>query len=214
MSSFPQVANTWHYRVVVCDKETLRYTLFHQDTALTFQEVIGLWQSSADFRDFYRETLADSAFEAFFWELPPVSLTSLDRAFEFVLVESTVLAKASADCRDFAEHFRHAREQIVAFQNLSRDAWLIVPVPPRAVGASYPDAMATECCAHLASFCRRADSLQQDQLWQQLGFMLGREVNSQPLWVSSCGLGVYWLHLRLDQRPKYYNYQPYKPYHG
>lgn len=31
-----------------------------------------------------------------------------------------------------------------------------------------------------------------------------------PLWVSTSGLGVSWLHVRLDSRPKYYTYAPYK----
>lgn len=30
------------------------------------------------------------------------------------------------------------------------------------------------------------------------------------LWCSTSGLGVYWLHIRLDQYPKYYTYRPYK----
>jgi hypothetical protein len=30
------------------------------------------------------------------------------------------------------------------------------------------------------------------------------------MWVSTSGLGVYWLYIRLDSFPKYYNFQPYK----
>ena len=30
------------------------------------------------------------------------------------------------------------------------------------------------------------------------------------LWVSTSGLGVYWLHVRLDSYPKYYQHAPYK----
>jgi len=31
-----------------------------------------------------------------------------------------------------------------------------------------------------------------------------------PSWLSACGLGVYWLHSRLDPKPKYYVYEPFK----
>ena len=31
-----------------------------------------------------------------------------------------------------------------------------------------------------------------------------------PVWVSTAGAGVSWLHVRLDDRPKYYGYQPYR----
>ena len=34
--------------------------------------------------------------------------------------------------------------------------------------------------------------------------------NDVPVWTSTSGLGVYWLHVRLDSRPKYYQHQPFK----
>ena len=37
-------------------------------------------------------------------------------------------------------------------------------------------------------------------------------LSDQPLWVSTCGLGVYWLHVRLDSFPKYYRYAPYQTF--
>jgi hypothetical protein len=36
------------------------------------------------------------------------------------------------------------------------------------------------------------------------------ETRPLPLWVSTSGLAVPWLHLRLDARPKYYGFEPYK----
>ena len=35
-------------------------------------------------------------------------------------------------------------------------------------------------------------------------------VNEIPVWLSTAGGGVAWLHVRLDDRPKYYSYAPYK----
>ena len=37
-----------------------------------------------------------------------------------------------------------------------------------------------------------------------------RYLDVMGLWLSTAGLGVYWLHLRLDTRPKYYSFQPYR----
>lgn len=31
-----------------------------------------------------------------------------------------------------------------------------------------------------------------------------------PLWVSTSGLGVPWLHVRLDDAPKYYTHRPFR----
>ncbi|WP_391540805.1 DUF6940 family protein [Halomicronema hongdechloris] len=33
---------------------------------------------------------------------------------------------------------------------------------------------------------------------------------SRPRWVNASGLGVAWLHVRLDTRPKYYQHEPYR----
>lgn len=38
------------------------------------------------------------------------------------------------------------------------------------------------------------------------------EKKDVPIWLSTSGLGVYWLHVRLDTRPKYYNHDEYKYY--
>jgi hypothetical protein len=45
---------------------------------------------------------------------------------------------------------------------------------------------------------------------------LGSAGEDAPLWISTSGLGVYWLHVRLDARPKYYTYAPFRqwPYQG
>ena len=34
--------------------------------------------------------------------------------------------------------------------------------------------------------------------------------SQRPLWLSTNGLGVAWLHARIDARPKYYSHRPYR----
>ncbi len=33
---------------------------------------------------------------------------------------------------------------------------------------------------------------------------------TNPVWLSTAGAGVSWLHVRLDDRPKYYGHGPYR----
>lgn len=68
---------------------------------------------------------------------------------------------------------------------------------------------------HLASFLRGAPSEQVHTLWQRVGMELEARLVAQgardiPTWTSTSGLGVSWLHVRLDSRPKYYQYRPFK----
>jgi hypothetical protein len=39
---------------------------------------------------------------------------------------------------------------------------------------------------------------------------MARRVGRQPVWLSTAGAGVAWLHVRLDDRPKYYGHGPYR----
>jgi hypothetical protein len=32
----------------------------------------------------------------------------------------------------------------------------------------------------------------------------------RPVWLSTAGAGVPWLHLRLDDRPRYYGFAPFR----
>ena len=88
---------------------------------------------------------------------------------------------------------------IVSFANLSGDATLIVPSPRIGIDAY----------GHLAAFIRQAPSSQIDKLWRVIGSTVKSRIGKTPLWLSTAGGGVAWLHVRLDSYPKYYGYSPY-----
>jgi len=43
-----------------------------------------------------------------------------------------------------------------------------------------------------------------------VGAALERQLGAQPVWLNTSGLGIYWLHIRLDSSPKYYTHAPYR----
>ncbi len=169
---------------------------------LTYAQVLQGWAQDRLFRAFFTGLLADAPFAAYFWETPPVTRAHSERPFECVLVDSPALASVPADRDSFAEHFAaaDAGEAVVSFPSLGRDALLIAPCPR----------VSPQAYAHLAAFTRCAPESQQHALWQRLGTAAGERLSDQPLWISTSGLGVYWLHLRLDRYPKYYTFSPYK----
>jgi hypothetical protein len=65
---------------------------------------------------------------------------------------------------------------------------------------------------HLAAFTRRASAAQNHALWRTVGVVLERQIGAEPVWLSTAGGGVSWLHVRLDTRPKYYGFHPYTVY--
>jgi hypothetical protein len=178
----------------------IRHDLWSQDNAVSYDEVLRLWQHDTEFRSFFLTILRGSAFAAFRWETPPITTATLDRPFEFVLIDTPELDRR-ADPDAFAEHFRAGDgSQIAAFPNLGKDAVLIVPKP----------ATAASEYAHLAAFLRSAPESQKHELWQTVGQEMLAAVGESPRWLSTAGLGVPWLHLRIDSRPKYYAFAGYR----
>jgi len=179
-----------------------KFSLFREEGAIAYSEAIQLWEGDGDFRRFFITLLAKVPFRAYFWETPPVTTASAGQPFEFVVVESPDLAKVRPDDRTFGDYFNSAPpdKAIVSFPSLGKDALLIAPRPLVSPSA-YP---------HLARFVREAPEAQQQELWREVGAHLARRLGENPVWVSTSGLGVYWLHVRLDSRPKYYTFRPYK----
>ena len=177
-----------------------RTIILNNDERITYQEVIELWQNDRSFREFFISALADTPMTAYFWETPPISKSTANRKFEFVAIDSPKLTDIKPEPSDFQEYFASATEEVITFPNLSNDALLVVPCPVAKIPA----------CTHIASFVRNAANSQQHSLWQTLGRAIAQQLNEQPIWVSTSGLDVSWLHVRLDSRPKHYCFEPYK----
>ena len=189
----------WTSKSRLVDSDNVSQILILQDgKRITYGEAIQLWQEDFNFRTFFISLLANSPYEAYFWETPPIDRSNCDRPFEFVLTNNPRLARVKPDYHSFKQYFK-SQEDVVTFANLRKDALLVVPCP-LAERSAYP---------HLAAFVRNAPQEQQHLLWQTLGKEIETNLSQQPLWVSTSGLGVYWLHLRLDSYPKYYSYKPY-----
>jgi hypothetical protein len=107
----------------------------------------------------------------------------------------------SPEAQAFGEHFGKdlTGEGIVTFENLGRDAMLVVPCP----------LVDHKHYAHIGAFIRSAPPLQVHALLRSLGQAVLDRLSARPMWVSTAGMGVYWLHVRLDSIPKYYRHVPY-----
>ncbi len=176
-----------------------KYHLTENDKTLSFREVIDLMQNSLKFRQFFTNILRESPYAGYFWEVKSVTKNQLDEEFEFVLVNAEVFTRLQPDRRNFEQYFKRG-QPVVAFPNLRGDAQLIVPT----------DIVEEACYTHLATFVRNAPEGQVEQFWKRVGKEYEALIDNAPRWLSTSGLGVYWLHVRIDTRPKYYQYQPYK----
>ena len=189
----------WRIDRATAGRDAARWKIRLDDrSALTFHALCAAWRSVTTFRSFWVESLRDVPFDAFAWECPPVTVENVLREFECIFVSSPMLARMPQDSDAFAEHFR-PDSSVVTFDNLGSDAVLVAPCPGGA-GTNF---------SHLASFNATATAAQQDALWQAVGQAMERRIGKRPVWLSTAGLGIAWLHVRLDDRPKYYRHMPY-----
>lgn len=178
-----------------------KVTIAENERTLTFADVITAWRDDAAFRAFYCTTLAATSHPAFFWEMPPIRRGFMDTPYEFALIRSDALARMAPDTEAFAAAFRTAGSFIATFPNLGGDATLVAP----------EQIAAATCYAHLAAFVRMAPSPQQHELFRALAHAVDGLLRTQNrrFWVSTSGLGIAWLHIRIDTVPKYYQHRPY-----
>jgi len=182
----------------------------HNGEELSWSEVLYLWQHDDEFCDLFTDTLCESEYDDFFWETLPVSAhTAAEHSFQFIVIDAKgVLASHPGNPRLFHQHTMHIQgsDQVVTFHNQSQRADMVAPCQ------SGPESH----YGHLAAFLRSAPIAQIREFWRVLGQRVenllgegGRSPKS-PVWVSSHGIGVPWVHIRLDSSPRFYHYTPWK----
>jgi hypothetical protein len=164
--------------------------------ALTVDQVRQDWLGGGRTLSALRQVIAEAG--AAMWETRPCPADqAAGQAFEFVLVPEPRLAQRRADSSAFAGHF--GTGQAVAFDSLRGDARLVAPTPD-----------ADDDAAHLASFAASASGERWAALWRTVAEEDEAARRRGQPWLSTAGLGVPWLHVRFDVRPKYYRHDPYR----
>lgn len=186
-------------REALSNNRGLRFAVDLDALPATVADVLRGWEGDAEFRSLFNALLAEAPYTAFRWETPPVTAALVSQPFEFVLLDSPGLVRRP-DPEAFAEHFHRGVDGVAVFPNLGGDAIMVVPCPIAEVSAY----------GHLAAFVRLAPDSQRHVLWQSVADAMTRRIGDKPVWLSTAGAGVSWLHVRLDDRPKYYGFAPYR----
>jgi hypothetical protein len=184
--------------------QMIKQRILRHGQPLPYADVLQLWQSDETLRQLFIDLLVQAPYRAYRWETPPLTrFNAAQQPFEFVLVDAPGLRR-TPDVKTFARQFTTAQSGIARCQNLGGDATMIIPAPP-ASGPGYSD---------LATFVRQAPAGLSHELWRVVGATLQQQLGPSPLWLSTAGGGVAWLHVRIDSRPKYYHHSPYKAHPG
>jgi len=192
------------------DSRTEKVVFIYRETGvqLTWGDVIREMAKDDDiFGCFFSQAIAYSPFLHFFWECP--KMRSLNENFEFVTVKNPKrFAPASRDAFEevFAAKKKEAENwadvKAIAFENKDGSSQLVAPTQRLNRLEPY---------GSISLFVRRAPEEQQVAFWRLVFKSLSNRLSSSPngIWLSTSGLGVPWLHVRLDQKPKYYHTKSY-----
>lgn len=189
----------WNIDEIESSKTNLKFGISEERSPVSNRQFLQLLKEESSFRSFYNEFLIGLGFDAFFWENKPMLNSNLDAEYECNVINTDFLAGKSPDVQTFRSYFKEDRE-VVTFPNLGKDATLIAPCPVDQ-NRGY---------AHIGTFIREAPVAQIQAFWKRVGQEMLSEMKDDPRWLSTSGLGVFWLHARIDSVPKYYQTKAYK----
>ena len=168
---------------------------------LSFAEVLAGWRGEPAIREMTLAALAATTAPAIFWEMPRLDAEMLGSPYECMLLPARGLETTEPDASAFADKFDAQPDApIVVFDNLGGDATLVAP-RPQGPASNY---------GHLAAFVRQAPREQAHALLGTIAETALVLIKRRPVWLSTSGLGIAWLHVRLDRRPKYYSCRRYR----
>ncbi len=186
--------------IVERSENSVHFSIKNGAGYLTFEEVFNLWETSDEFILFYREKLLGMNFPAFYWEHPAVNEELLGKKYECIVQRSKPLETLPINENAFRS-FIHNDQGVADFMNLGKDARLVIPTKKTD----------KEIYNHMSKFLEFGDNEQIIAVFRRIGSVVLEEIQKQKLiWLNTAGLGIIWLHVRMDTRPKYYKTSRYR----
>lgn len=187
-------------KILAKNEQGARCRFTQNGSILSFGEVLDLWQSSKEATKKYVQEIKTLGFDQCYWEHPALIKSYLDLPYECMILRTDHFSRRQVDTASFSAHL-HQEQMVAVFDNLGRDARLVVPTL-KAEQEHYK---------HLGAFLHFAPTDQVLEVFNATGNSMREEIEKgKRIWLSTAGLGVIWLHIRLDTVPKYYKTKTYK----
>lgn len=110
-------------------------------------------------------------------------------------VKTNLLPK-NQDYSSFLEYIEKSKNKYVtSFWNLSRTTRLVIPIPRK-----------NKNFCTLNKFCKNASKTHQNNFWKKVALEIKKyKKNHKKVYLSTHGLGIPYLHIRIEDNPKYYH---------
>ena len=131
----------------------------------------------------------------YFWRTS-VQSNKNDLIYKEEFIEDERLLNAKEDFKPFLEHLDKNKDEkyVISFPNLSGDTILVVPIPRK-----------SKRFTNMFYFMTNASEIQKKELWKKVAEQAKIFLKTnENIWISTHGLGVNYLHVRICNTPKYY----------
>lgn len=181
----------------------IEYIIYHQNKQLTWGDVLYL----ANYKPFIQllVLLLKQYSQPFFWELPPVIPQRMNNIkFSMVLINMDEPIPEE-DHHTYGPYIEQTEDSVHLFWSAYDDVLLFIPT------RKYPHT--NTVYTNIYTFVQSA-SLDElidyyTKLFEVLRDIIFPEYPQTWLWVSTSGLGVFWLHTRVEFWPKHYRHIDY-----
>lgn len=170
--------------------------------------VILLINKNESFVEFFSNSILQAGFSEVFLCTPRINAQSFGDSFEIVLKDASgQIGTGKPSWKQFDAKVSDAKPHcsVTSFENLGKDAVLVVPTPcPGKDTSQY---------GTLCGFLRTASDSQKLDLWHRVATEAESAVRtgkSDTIWIVTHGQAVPWLHVRIDFTSKYVQHDPWK----
>jgi ribosomal protein L18E len=127
----------------------------------------------------------------------PLSIQKGKLSFN-VIDKTKQLSKMKIDTKTYKKYFKTDKD-VAVFMNLTNDTILIVPKILKSKKIN------KNIYLNISTFSRNAPLEQQINLWKEVFKQLKKcHKNKKDCYLNTHGLGIGWLHIRIDETPKHY----------
>lgn len=175
--------------IEIVNKNTLKFNF-----NITYETFVNLMTDKKYILKFIK-ILQEIPFEYYVLQTPCFQKNNL---FEFVIINKPELKKMKLNTTVYKKYFNN--NKVTSFLNLTGDTTLIVPQILSNVDKNI--------YLNISTFSKNAPINQQILLWKKVIDEIKK--CKHKCFLSTHGLGIGWLHIRIDESPKYYLYDNYK----
>lgn len=164
-----------------------------------------LSEADTEVSESFAKLFNDLKWNGVFFECKPIKpSTAASDTVEFRIIETNAFTKAVKNPSTYKSHFdaQCSKAAAAVFPNPDNTSMLVSPCPTAELEGT-----------HVKVFMSSATLEQRNGLLKVVGKELLDQIGKggdKAVWLSTSGLGVSWLHVRFDTKPKYYTTLEYK----